>query len=626
MIRKIEINDWKNMSMKDKLKKIPWVALLVIAVFVLAVLFLVVACYDSTQPFPEQSLNVVFEGEYKVGNGEYAPIVPGQHIHSPQGKVTLRGRFWLCDPETGEIVSGVNRGTNISFHLSHIGVTVHAPGVAPYTFDCEKEQFDEDTCGEMILPYTYRGDEGDMVTIIINNPHFFGNDNAVDHLCESFAVYDGANYENDQISQGNLQRILGLIAIISAFLILGVAVFSSLIHVDEGRKLCFVGFMMMFAGGYFLLSVPAIGLWSKLVVFNTVAQGLCMMFYVIFLLIFATFFLKKKHKWIGHTAIITMTLATAVSVIISFSKNILFYDTYFFWFALNLIMSLAVLVALLANLKHLEFANVGMAVLAALAILAVNADAIATLAGLWRGGVVSRFIFVALYAASFFTILRILPANVNAAIRAKELEKERQELKAKLHESRISIMLSQIQPHFLYNTLNSIYYLCEKDPVAAQSAINHFSDYLRNNLNNLQETELITFGAELEHVNTYLALEKVRFGDELEIIWDTPVTDFFVPVLTVQPLVENAVKHGISQKRGGGRVTLQSREYETHYEIIVSDTGTGFDPQHYGDDGRTHVGIENVTNRLDMRCNGTLHIQSAVGEGTVATIKIPKNI
>ena len=194
----------------------------------------------------------------------------------------------------------------------------------------------------------------------------------------------------------------------------------------------------------------------------------------------------------------------------------------------------------------------------------------------------------------------------------------------KLQESQISIMLSQIQPHFLYNTLNSIYQLCETNPMRARALVNSFSEYLRNNLSSLEEHKLISFKTELEHINTYLDIEKVRFEDTLDIEYDIKCVDFSLPVLTVQPIVENAVKHGTSKKRGGGTVTISTDEDKDNYIIKIADTGCGFDPAKPKDDGKRHVGIENVRQRLFNMCGGTLSIESEVGKGTLATIIIPK--
>lgn len=196
--------------------------------------------------------------------------------------------------------------------------------------------------------------------------------------------------------------------------------------------------------------------------------------------------------------------------------------------------------------------------------------------------------------------------------------------KVELEESRISIMLSQIQPHFLYNSLSSISYLCEIDPMAAQKAINDFSDYLRGNMDSLKLTKPIPFDKELEHIRIYLSLEKLRFDDELHIVYDIQTTGFRLPALTVQPLVENAVRYGVSKKEGGGTVTIATREHEDYIEIIVSDDGVGYEQNAVQEDGRTHVGIDNVRSRLAAMVDGIMEISSVKDVGTKVTIKLPK--
>ena len=199
-----------------------------------------------------------------------------------------------------------------------------------------------------------------------------------------------------------------------------------------------------------------------------------------------------------------------------------------------------------------------------------------------------------------------------------------QEMQNEMLQMRVSIMVSQIQPHFLYNSLTSIAQLCEKNPSKAKKATIEFSDYLRRNMNSLKEKAPVSFESELKHLETYLSLEKMRFGDELNIEYDIQASDFLIPSLTVQPLVENAVKHGVGMKEDGGTVTIATREYDDRYEVIVSDDGVGFDTSKKPNDGRTHVGMENVRNRLKTMCNATLNIESIVGIGTKATITIPK--
>lgn len=194
-----------------------------------------------------------------------------------------------------------------------------------------------------------------------------------------------------------------------------------------------------------------------------------------------------------------------------------------------------------------------------------------------------------------------------------------------MKERRYQMAMSQIQPHFLYNSLGSIQALCELDPKAAGAATAKFSRYLRGNMDSINQTAAIPFEKELEHTRLYLDLEKLRFENSLQIIYDIGYTDFSVPVLTLQPLAENAVRHGVRGiKHGVGTVTISTRKYPDRIEISVTDNGPGFDtgapPQN---DGRSHLGIENVRDRLLHICRGELIIDSAPGKGTRAKIVIP---
>ena len=186
-------------------------------------------------------------------------------------------------------------------------------------------------------------------------------------------------------------------------------------------------------------------------------------------------------------------------------------------------------------------------------------------------------------------------------------------------------MLSQIKPHFLYNTLGSIEALCERDPKAAKLATRKFSKYLRGNMNSLTEEALIPFEKELQHTQLYLELEQIRFGEALRVEYEIGAHDFFIPPLTLEPIVENAVKHGIRKNADGrGTVSIAAAETPGFYRLTVTDDGAGFDPQAVPDDGEPHIGIRNVRERLDRICGGTLSIDSAPGRGSIVTILLPK--
>lgn len=225
-------------------------------------------------------------------------------------------------------------------------------------------------------------------------------------------------------------------------------------------------------------------------------------------------------------------------------------------------------------------------------------------------------------------LLTIVIQLINLVLATKKSYKEQLEYEnaqSQLLKSKVLIMISQIQPHFLYNSLTSIAQLCEKDPKKAKKATIDFADYLRGNMNSLKDSAPIPFEEELNHLKTYLELEKMRFGDELNIVYDIECSEFRIPSLAVQPLVENAVKHGVGMKEDGGTVTISTREYDDHYEVIVSDDGVGFDTKAKNEDSsKTHIGIENIRERIASMCLGELIIESEIGKGTVSTIKIYK--
>ena len=272
------------------------------------------------------------------------------------------------------------------------------------------------------------------------------------------------------------------------------------------------------------------------------------------------------------------------------------------------------------KLNRIPWTVVGIVFVALIAAITVIVAGL----GIWQAGVISACALLLIIVISIAIIRWEMKRNVQSVLEAQRIEAEKQAMEIRLQESQISIMLSQIQPHFLYNTLNSIYQLCETNPMRARSLVNSFSEYLRNNLSTLEDPGLIPFETELSHVNTYLDIERVRFEDTLEIEYDIKCVDFSLPVLTVQPIVENAVKHGTSKKRGGGTVRISTREDKENYIVEVSDTGCGFEPTKPKNDGKRHVGIENVKQRLSNMCGGSLSIESTVGKGTLATIIIPK--
>ena len=206
--------------------------------------------------------------------------------------------------------------------------------------------------------------------------------------------------------------------------------------------------------------------------------------------------------------------------------------------------------------------------------------------------------------------------DLSARIKQKELE---------LTRGRIAMMTSQIQPHFIYNTLAAIKSLINVNPKLAADTVTEFANYLRINIDSLSITEPVSFETELKHVETYLSIEQKRFKDKLNITYDITVRNFNLPALSIQPIVENAVRHGITSKREtGGNISISVHKINNEIKITITDDGAGFDTT-LPDTGekQTSTGLKNVKTRLSAMVNGTLDIQSQPSHGTTVTITIP---
>jgi len=225
-----------------------------------------------------------------------------------------------------------------------------------------------------------------------------------------------------------------------------------------------------------------------------------------------------------------------------------------------------------------------------------------------------------------FTLLltiRFMRYNLINIVKAEELASREANQRSELADMKTKVMLSQIKPHFIYNTLSSIAMLCSRDPAKAKELTLDFSDYLRNNLDTLgkEGLSICSFEEELEHIRTYLAIETVRFSDRLKVEYDTREMNFSLPALSIQPIVENAVKHGICNKKGGGTVTISSERTDKGYRITVQDDGVGFDREKALKDGNVHIGIENIEKRITL-FGGEVNIESEAGVGTTVTVLI----
>lgn len=205
-----------------------------------------------------------------------------------------------------------------------------------------------------------------------------------------------------------------------------------------------------------------------------------------------------------------------------------------------------------------------------------------------------------------------------------EHETKLKQAEAEAMETKAQLMVSQIQPHFIFNALSVITYLCKQDPEQAEQATLEFAGFLKGNLRTLHAEQSIAFTKELEHLKQYLNLQHRRFGELMQVRYEILFEDFSIPPLSIQPIVENAIHHAVEQRFEPTTITIRTEQTDQNVIITVSDNGPGFDVNQKPKDDRPHIGIYSVRSRLEKIMSGTLEISSTIGQGTCVKMILPK--
>ena len=221
-------------------------------------------------------------------------------------------------------------------------------------------------------------------------------------------------------------------------------------------------------------------------------------------------------------------------------------------------------------------------------------------------------------------IVRAITRRIGERRRGEQASAAQTATEKELTEAKLNLLHAQVEPHFLYNTLASAQLLTRSDPVRAEAMLGHLIQYLRRSLPNA-EGEMSTLGAELERALAYLEILKVRMGDRLDV--QTDVAEALrgtpMPAMMLQTLVENAIKHGLEPRTGGGTVWIRARRDDNTVAVTVADNGEGFNTKTSG----TGIGLKNVRERLRLRYAGAANLAVVANfpAGVAATLTVPAN-
>ena len=578
----------------------------------LAVICLLSVTINHHQAFLPIPMPQELVGEYSRDGKNWQPLTEESDISALKGDLYLRGTFLR---EMGE-------GWQLNFYRNHIGIQIAVNGQQIYQDDILAIP---DLKPELFASMCVRAWMGtlvpaigpeDTIEIYLHNPHVCGNKTAyrdfLTTLCSD--PVEWSILELNLAPHGERFRILGVLFAATSLMLLGASIAAVIMRIPVGGTLLKRGLLTLFTGGYVAFDSIDVSYWSDLNIFNTYTCQLCMMLAAFCLCHFMSDTLTGKKQRVAKIAVLLSALLNSVLILLSFIGVTVIYDTLPYWAAAQVVLCLLFMVFCVLEVLRKDAKRL-VPISAFILFAAILLDIFGLGANIvWRAPF-SKIVFALLFVIHIVAAAKGIVENHRASIRAAKLEKE-------LEDSRIAIMLSQIKPHFLYNVLNTIYHLYRKEPETAQDAVSSFAEYLRCNMLSIEKSEPIPFAEEYQHIQTYLSLEQIRFRGKLDVIYDVEVTDFKLPPLTVEPLVENAVKHGVTKKRGGGSVTVSTRRTDECVLVTVADTGVGFDPNTYMEDGKPHVGIRNVSDRLRNMVGGSLSITSSEN-GTVAVVTIP---
>lgn len=557
-----------------------------------------------------------FAGTYSVNGGAFENLDDRSNLDANHATVILQGNFVQKNGQTG-----LEKGQSLHFYLNHFDVAIYVNDSLLFETGVRKA-WDagvdaDELCGAYWKSIPIEKDilPEDQVQIRLSNIHSqIGRDVYRDWLDQLYFATE-ESFESYQLSRAMPDWITVGAMLFFAIALLGTSAGYSAAGNPVTRQIIPYGLLCLFMGGYVLFDSRTLMIARDNLIFHNVGHRVCMMLSAFELSRMMLDHFTGTRRRIAAVAISVLGVTDLLVAAASFSASMNFYDTTLFWIPVQAAVSLLAMALGIEKLKKYG-ARSDLILISHMIMHGVMLLEFANyLLGWLPFGTVVKPVFMGMMLIYLMVSTGQVVHNHAKAAKVDRLERQ-------LTEERIATMISQIQPHFIYNTLGTIGHLCMEQPEKAAELVRNFSMYLRGNFSELDNLSTIRLTSELDHVRYYTEIEKVRFPD-MTVEFDIQCQEFSLPPLSVQPLVENAIKHGLMGLESGGTVKISSYETRTHYCVRVEDDGVGFDTAVL-QDSRQHIGIRNIRSRLEAMCDGILTVESTPGVGTVATIRIPK--
>ena len=579
-----------------------------IVLLLLALMLLVVVNRQSQQAMPSFILPLTFEGSYRIGGSEWQTLDEDTKLNALDGDLILRGTF-------GEDQEYLTEGTMISCYLDYIMMTISVNGEVVYGGYPYTESLIRDLCSKAWVTWaTPQMRAGDVVEIRLENPYRFGNADAYNEFLRMIVPATPEKLQGYLDKQTQPYWVAGLGMVICALVLFGMAFAGFSQHRKSVGVYMSGGLLVLFAGGFVMFDTLDISLSNQLYVVNSYARQIFLMLFVFELFALTGYYLSGKTKKLATIITVVSAVTDVAIMLVAFVTGWTLFGMMYSWTMIHAVLVAVTLFLCVYQLRTCGGENCLSLRGGCILYLVILAEIVNCYICWWESMLPGKIIFILLLFIYLAREIKQIQKNYFAAIREERLAEE-------LRESRVRLSLGQIRSHFIYNVLTAINYTGQHDASKANDAVECFVRYLRSNVDVLQNDKLIPFEQEMAHLRDYIALEKIHYDEEICFKEELEVTDFLIPPLVIQPLVENAIHHGFDKMQKQGSITVATRRSEDTVTVTITDDGAGFDQTKPVREGA--VGVRNVCFRIEQMIGGTMHIESHPGKGTTVTIQIP---
>lgn len=557
--------------------------------------------HQTIQAMPAMVYKAEFTGEYSFDGERWYPI-ENKKIPSYKGDVIIRGKL-----------NRFGKDWVLNFYLNHIGVTIFANGEEVFWSGRVQDNLPEYMCGSYWSGWRNPFEDQELeLEFRLHNMHKYGNANAYNDFLESF--HYGIELPQNIIQESKVYQYMSYALIFLSVLLFGVAIGNQMQRIPSTSLIAGIACMTLCMGVFVQFDTIDISFRSEVIVVNTCLRQYSMMLgALLFVNCVKKIVTGKEQKTVQILEFLLLGNDLGI-LILAFIKKVSLYQSGMYWAITQGIVTCMLFLICIKECRKDKTIQKGILITGMVMAIVLIAELINGRMNFWQNAIIAKIVYVGIAILGVVKAIEGMLTNQKESQRALLLDQE-------LKNNRIVLAMSQIKTHFIFNVLTAVSGLCNSNPQKADETLIAFSRYLRKNINVMQDDKLESFVQSLAHLEDYIMIEQIRFGEKIKFEKNIQEKDFLLPPLVLQPIVENAIKHGLLLKAEGGTIVISTQMEKNGIKIEISDDGVGFDEM---EKANAHsIGLRNVAFRLEHMIKGKMEIYSKKGEGTKVDIWIP---